>query len=98
MRKKKGDRKERWRGRRGQRKRHAMPTTEAGPEPHSGRAQPTQTALKMEEGAPCQGMQVASGNWERQENQSSPRAFREKGSPLHTQVLDLRDPGQASNQ
>ena len=26
-----------------------MPTTEAGPEPHSGRAQPTQTALKMEE-------------------------------------------------
>ena len=74
-----------------------MPITEAGPEPRNRRAQPALTALKMEEGAPRQGMQVASGNWERQENQSSPRAFRGKGSPFHTQVLDSRDPGQVSD-
>ena len=77
-----GPEKERWRGRWGQRKRRAMPTTEAGPEPHSGRAQPSLTALKMEEGAPCQGMQVASGNWERQEKSIFTKSLQRERQPF----------------
>lgn len=36
----------------------------------------TLLALKMQEEPKSQGMQAASENWKRQENTSSPRAFR----------------------